>query len=173
MCSQILHFQDDYANFIVYVQVHSYGRCKHNREEPDLPDDPNWPPIAQRRARKISVLSNYYFYLAFENLAIDDYVSEKVFEGLVAGTVPVYRGASTIHKFMPSNDSYIDANSLSPKQLADRLKAIAASPEEYDKYMQFKSRPLTEDFRKITEMSYVHPQVVQRICAYAQKKDKK
>jgi negative regulator of replication initiation len=61
--------------------VHSYGTCLHNREEPSpqqIPDDPRWPAIAQRRARKIKVLSHYKFYLAFENAPIDDYVSEKV-----------------------------------------------------------------------------------------------
>jgi negative regulator of replication initiation len=61
--------------------VHSYGTCLHNRDEPSpqqIPDDPRWPAIAQRRARKIKVLSHYKFYLAFENAPIDDYVSEKV-----------------------------------------------------------------------------------------------
>ena len=44
-------------------------------------EDPRWPPIAQRRARKVKVLSNYKFYLAFENAAFEDYVSEKVRDG--------------------------------------------------------------------------------------------
>ena len=63
------------------MQVHSYGKCLNNRAEPDasiIPDDPRWPPVAQRRARKIKILSHYKFYLAFENAPIDDYVSEKV-----------------------------------------------------------------------------------------------
>lgn len=61
-----------------YLPIHSYGKCFHNREEPDIPYDPKWPAIAQRRARKIHVLSHYRFYLAFENAPVDDYVSEKV-----------------------------------------------------------------------------------------------
>jgi len=60
------------------LPVHSYGRCLNNRPEPALPDDPRWPSIAQKRARKIKVLSRYKFYLAFENAPIVDYVSEKV-----------------------------------------------------------------------------------------------
>ena len=43
-----------------------------------MKDDPTWPPIAQRRARKVKVLSRYKFYLAFENAPVEDYVSEKV-----------------------------------------------------------------------------------------------
>lgn len=62
-----------------YITVHSYGKCLKNRNEPNMPDDPTWPAFAQRRARKIKVLSNYKFYLAFENAPVDYYVSEKVY----------------------------------------------------------------------------------------------
>ena len=61
-----------------HIEIHSYGKCLNNRQEPSMPDDPGWPPLAQRRARKVKVLSHYKFYLAFENLGIEDYVSEKV-----------------------------------------------------------------------------------------------
>ena len=52
----------------------------HNRDEPVMKDDPSWPEVAQRRARKVKVLSHYKFYLAFENSPVDDYVSEKVLD---------------------------------------------------------------------------------------------
>jgi len=87
--------------------------------------------MAQRRARKVKVLSHYKFYLAFENLPVLDYVSEKVFEGLFAGTVPVYRGSPTIAKFMPSNDSFIDASGMTPAQLAALLKDIGSDEKKY------------------------------------------
>lgn len=61
-----------------YIPVHSYGNCHHNREEPKLPFDPTWPDFDQKRARKINILREYKFYLAFENFPIYDYVSEKV-----------------------------------------------------------------------------------------------
>ena len=80
-----------------YIPVHSYGKCFNNREEPEMPEDPSWPPQAQRRGRKVKVLSHYKFYLAFENLEVQDYVSEKIFEGLLAGSLPVYRGTQGLH----------------------------------------------------------------------------
>jgi hypothetical protein len=150
-----------------HVEVHSYGRCLHNRDEPEMENDPAWPPIAQRRARKVKVLSRYHFYLAFENLAIADYVTEKVFEGLVAGTVPVYRGSASIHRFMPSNDSFINANDLSALQLAQLLQRVAADPGLYAGYMGFKQRPLSPHFQHIAGISYVHPNVAVRICNFA------
>jgi hypothetical protein len=150
---------------ISYVPVHSYGKCFHNREEPaHLADSPLWPAIAQRRARKISILSNYKFYLAFENSPIDDYVSEKVFEGVFAGTLSVYRGASGIHQFMPSNDSFINANNLTPRALADLILRVGADEQEYSKYFAFQQRPLSAEFQQIADMSYVHPNVVKRLC---------
>ena len=137
------------------------------KEPEDKEEDPNWPPIAQRRARKIKVLSHYKFYLAFENSPIEDYVSEKVFEGLLAGTVPVYRGAKSIHKFMPGNDSFIDANEMSAKDLASTLQMYINNPKKYQEFFAFKERPIPSHFVSMTEMSYVHPNVVRRICDYA------
>jgi len=57
------------------IKIHSYGGCLHNMDEPKIPDDPKFLPVAQRRARKIKILSYYKFYLAFENNDIEDYVS--------------------------------------------------------------------------------------------------
>lgn len=149
-----------------HVKVHSYGKCFKNREEPKMAEDPRWPQIAQRRARKIKVLSNYKFYLAFENAAFDDYVSEKVFEGLIAGALTVYRGASTIHRFMPSNDSFIDANAMSPKELGALINKIAKDEVLYNSYFQFKSRPMSSEFEHMALMSYIHPNVLCRLCNY-------
>jgi len=68
---------------------------------------------------------------------------------------------------MPSNDSFIDANELTPIQLATMLKDIAKSQTKYDAYFEFKKRPLSEQFQSIAAMSYVHPNVLSRICDYA------
>lgn len=153
-----------------HVEVHSYGGCLNNRKEPDLPNDPSWPPIAQRRARKIQVLSNYKFYLAFENAPIDDYVSEKVFEGLFAGSIPIYRGAQSIGQFMPANDSFINANAMPPVELAKLIKSVGSDASKYAKYFAFKQRPLSPHFQQIADMSYVHPNVLSRVCDVAREK---
>lgn len=120
------------------VKVHSYGKCLKNVDEPKMAEDARWPPIAQRRARKVKVLSHYKFYLAFENLEVDDYVSEKIYEGLFAGTVPVYRGARQVAAFMPDNSSFIDANALSPANLAALLTRLSGDEKAYNKYFAFK-----------------------------------
>jgi hypothetical protein len=90
-----------------------------------------------------------------------------VFEGLIAGTVPVYRGSSTIAKFMPSLDSYIDASNLPPIELATLLKRTAGNKNEYNSYFNYKQKPLSEEFRDIMLKSYTHPNILCRICDYS------
>ena len=150
-----------------YITVHSYGRCFHNIDEPEIPDDPIFNIIGQRRSRKTKIISNYKFYLSFENYAIEDYVSEKVYEGLFAGAVPVYRGTNTIYNFMPSNDSFINANDMTPKELASLLTLLSSNEEEYNKFMRFKNDSISKRFEDITSKSYTHPNAACRICDYA------
>lgn len=154
------------SELMKYIKVHSYGQCFHNIDEPEMPEDPNWPPVAQRRARKVKVLSNYKFYLAFENAPVPDYVSEKVFEGLIAGSLPIYRGTSGINRFVPSNNSVIDANNLTPRELAEKIKKLSTDEQAYNKYFEFKQKPLSEHFKQITLKAFSHPNILCRICDY-------
>lgn len=149
------------------IKIHSYGKCLKNIDEPNMAEDSRWPPIAQRRARKVKVLSQYKFYLAFENLDVDDYVSEKVYEGLFAGTVPVYRGARQIAQFMPSNGSFINANGLNPAALSALLTRLSKDEGAYNKYFAFKTQKLPPEFEQIALRSYTHPNVACRLCEHA------
>ena len=79
-----------------YIPVHNYGKCLKNKDEPDMGGRKG-----DRAGNKQAVLQRYKFYLAFENNKIKDYVSEKVFDGLLGGTLPVYYGAESIEQFMP------------------------------------------------------------------------
>ncbi|MBI2048847.1 MAG: hypothetical protein HYT29_00165 [Parcubacteria group bacterium] len=54
-------------------------------------------------ADKVKTLSSYKFTLCFENCAYPGYVSEKIFDCLAAGSIPVYLGAQDITSFVPEN----------------------------------------------------------------------
>jgi len=153
-----------------YINVHSYGGCLQNRKEPVVPNDPAWPIVAQKRARKIVILSDYQYYLAFENSPIDDYVSEKVYEGLLAGAVPVYRGAAGISNFMPGDDSFINANGMTARQLADKLLATSANEALYNSYFAYKARKIPGSFDRLALNSFTHPNVLCRLCEYVHAK---
>ena len=56
---------------------------------------------------KYEVLSRYEFALCFENMVMKGYITEKIFDCLYAGTIPLYWGATDIAELIPE-DVYID-----------------------------------------------------------------
>jgi alpha(1,3/1,4) fucosyltransferase len=63
-------------------------------------------------ASKFEVLQRYEFCLCFENMAMNGYITEKIFDCLYAGTIPLYLGAPDISKYIPSS-VYIDCSKFS------------------------------------------------------------
>lgn len=60
---------------------------------------------------KYEVLSRYRFSLCFENMAMNGYVTEKLFDCLYAGTIPLYLGAKNIESLIPSG-VYVDCRNF-------------------------------------------------------------
>lgn len=56
---------------------------------------------------KLEILSRYRFSLCYENMPMEGYVTEKIFDCLYAGTIPVYLGAPNIDQFIPRK-AYVD-----------------------------------------------------------------
>lgn len=76
---------------------------------------------------KFEVLSQYEFALCFENMAMKGYVTEKIFDCLYAGTIPLYLGAGDIADLIPEN-AYIDCRKFSSwKDLHDTVMAMSAA----------------------------------------------
>ena len=97
------------------MPVDSYGRVHRTCT---LDDD-------HGTASKLATIARYRFTVAFENSLTDDYVTEKLFQPLVAGSVPVVRGAPNVAEFAPSPDSYVDATAFtSAEELAQYLRSI-------------------------------------------------
>lgn len=132
-----------------HMPVHSFGRQLNNRT---LDSD-------QGRATKIELAGSYYFTLALENAIDEDYVTEKFFDPLVAGSVPVYLGAPNVDRFSPSECCYIDVNDFrSAKALADELLALASDDVAYARYHAWRNRPLREAFLHWLEPQALSPQ---------------
>jgi len=76
---------------------------------------------------KFEVLKNYEFCLCFENMTMNGYISEKIFDCIYAGTIPLYLGAPDISKYIPSS-VYIDCNRFSSwKLMWESVKALTNS----------------------------------------------
>ena len=136
-----------------YIKVDSYGRALHNR---DLAEDDG-------RRSKLAAIARHRFDLAFENSICHDYVTEKFFDPLVAGCVPVYRGAPNVEEFAPGDHCYINAvDFASARELAEYLLHLAKNPAEYQAYFAWKERPLREGFLKKVEIAEKDP--LHRLC---------
>jgi len=64
---------------------------------------------------KAKVLRGFRFALAYENAAFEGYVTEKIFDAMHAGCIPIYRGAPDIARHLP-NDTYIDGRGFAEAQ---------------------------------------------------------
>lgn len=86
---------------------------------------------------KYEVMANYTFALCFENMAMQGYVTEKIFDCFYAGTIPLYLGAKDIAELIPP-DAYIDCRKFETTE--QMLDAIMKLSEEQIKAMRSAGR---------------------------------
>lgn len=76
---------------------------------------------------KISVLNKYKFNFCFENVRYPGYITEKIFDAMVANTIPIYWGAPDVADFIPP-EIFIDASRFSSfEELHQKMSSLAAS----------------------------------------------
>ena len=137
-----------------YLPVDAYGKCFNNRQ---------WAEDLGQ-ATKLEAYSRYKFTLAFENSRSTDYVTEKFFEPLIAGSVPVYLGAPNIGDFAPGERCFVEVEKFGgPRELADYLLRVAANEEEYQSYFAWKQQPLAKKFLEMVNQVATPP--FGRLCA--------
>ena len=67
---------------------------------------------------------------------------------------------------MPSEQLYIDANNLSPKELAVVLNDLAKNETEHDMHLEYRSQNLSKAFEAVALRSYTHPNALCRLGYY-------
>ncbi|MEM9678624.1 MAG: glycosyltransferase family 10, partial [Pseudomonadota bacterium] len=129
--------RDLMKNLMDRLPVHSYGKLFRNRR---LWFDKGIPS-------KLKALEKYTYTLALENSIDQDYVTEKFFEPLMTGTIPIYLGAPNIDDFAPGENCFINVNDFaSVDALADFLKT--ADPAQFHAW---RDKPLSPQFLAIVE----------------------
>ena len=114
--------------------VHNYGACAHNADIPASSED-------KYANKKIHSLKHKFLF-SFENSETEGYVTEKLFYALSDGAIPVYRGASDVHLYLPSpNAAIVVSPDTPPATLAKILVDEAQNTTAYQSRLAWKTAP--------------------------------
>jgi alpha-1,3-fucosyltransferase len=87
---------------------------------------------------KTRLITEYKFYLAFENTICKDYITEKFFSLVHYDIIPVVYGAGPYDTHVPKS-AYINAFDFeSPQKLAEYMLKVANDAELYNSYFKWK-----------------------------------
>ncbi|KAG2486258.1 hypothetical protein HYH03_015082 [Edaphochlamys debaryana] len=143
------------------VPTHSWGNCDRNQQ-------------VTGNFNKVELIHGYKFCVAMENSITKDYVTEKMWQALEAGCVPLYLGPHNVAEFLPDPNAIVDYGKLgSPAALMKELERLANNRTAYEEKMAWKKRKwedLSPTFLKMAERSHVHqPHTRCQICRLALK----
>ncbi len=132
--------------FSQYDEVDLYG----GRWEGDKSVEKIWKGFADD---KPATMGSYTFALCFENAVWPGYVTEKIFDCMMVGTIPIYWGAPDIEEDVPS-DCFIDMRKF--KNYDDLRKFLhMLAPIEIEKYKQaIRNYFSSEKFKKFTPENF-------------------
>ena len=151
--------QEYLKELMSYTGIDSYGRLYNNTQ---LPED-------QGIDTKINEYRKYKFVIAFENVIDKDYVTEKFYDPLIAGSVPVYLGAPNIEEFAPGENCFVDVRQFDgPRSLACFINQCYEDELLYAKFFEWRNLPIREVFSQKMWIQKSHPFV--RLCEIFRKK---
>ncbi|KQJ98635.1 putative fucosyltransferase-like protein [Brachypodium distachyon] len=132
------------------IKIDSYGACHRNRDG---------------KVDKVDTLKRYKFSLAFENSNEEDYVTEKFFQSLVTGAIPVVVGAPNIQEFSPGEGAILHIKELDDViSVARKMKHIASSPDAFNQSLRWKYDGPSDSFKALIDMAAVHSSC--RLCIH-------
>ena len=127
------------------VPLHSFGACLNNM------------PLSSRADSKIDTLRLYKFCVAIENSEDKHYVTEKLYDALVAGCVPIYFGAPNVLEYVPHADAIIDVRALGGvRRTAEEIARLAADGDAYASKHAWRQRPETwsDGFKRLQAQTW-------------------
>jgi hypothetical protein len=139
------------------ISIDEFGRCNPTLKEPiELSD-------LDRRSRRIENIRRYKFYLAFENSLKKGFISERYWEALMSGTIPVYLGPPDIKNYEPALGSILYINDFNTtKDLANEIIRISSDSDIYDKMVEWKTTVPSDNF--LMAIDYTCEPLFCKIC---------
>ncbi|CAF1020313.1 unnamed protein product [Adineta steineri] len=145
-----------------YIDVDNYGTCGEKIRQ--LPE--HIVQIQGSRNRtlkqiatynweggKLALSRDYLFTISIENSLTYDYISEKLWQPLAAGSIPIYLGAPNVYDWLPCRaDCMIDLRKFkTPKDAAMFIRSVAKNKTLYESYHQWRKEPVSDKFQKILD----------------------
>ena len=112
-----------------YKKIDMGGRCRNN--------------IKRIVKNKIAFLSNYKFSIAMENSSGDGYLSEKIVDSLLAGTIPIYYGDYMVDEYINPKTYILIKGEKDLDEKIEYIKKIDNDEELYKSIM--KEKPLLDE----------------------------
>jgi hypothetical protein len=112
-----------------YKKVDMGGKCQNN--------------INRNVKNKIEFLSNYKFSIAMENSNGDGYLSEKIVDSFLAGTIPIYYGDYILDEFINPKSYILIKGEKDIEKKIEYIKKIDSDDNLYKSIM--KEKPIIDD----------------------------
>ena len=120
-----------------YKKIDMGGKCKNN--------------IKRIVKNKIEFLSNYKFSIAMENSSGDGYLSEKIVDSFLAGTIPIYYGDYMIDEYINPKTYILIKGEKDIDEKIEYIKKIDNDEKLYKSIM--KEKPIN-DLKKINTINF-------------------
>ena len=100
-----------------------------------------------------------------ENAVVKDYVSEKVFDALLSGALPLYDGAPRVGRLLPDEGAVLKtADFPDVSALAATLRRLAAAPEPAEHFRWRGREDRAPAFQRVLDMSAHKYTALCRVC---------
>jgi hypothetical protein len=150
------------------IRVDAYGPCLHNMQNKTQAAN------AGKRLDKLAVFRRYRYCVCIENSVDEDYVTEKLWDGLGAGCLPIYYGApNVVRDFLPSPQAALLYDPAKPDELAETIKRLSSDNSLYEERMRWRSEPierLAAGFRRLLDLTRLPPTKCQLCQLVARKR---
>ena len=115
---------------------------------------------------KLSVLSAYRYTFTAENSFGMDYVTEKVYDALASGAVPIYLGAPNFIDFIPAAAAVINFRDFSSiEAVANYLRVLDNAEDKWLQHHEWRSRPPPKNIVDLQSLAnYKAVTLACRIC---------
>ena len=117
-----------------YIPVDVFGKCS-GRPLPVAQSD------AVYGSNKTALMQEYWLSIAFENAIDVDYVTEKLYQPLIAGSIPVYFGAPNAREYLPDASAAVLGDSFATvDEMGAYLRDLLSSDDELQQRVAWKSK---------------------------------